>query len=121
MWSFSQSSGELSHDGVYVATGYAGNGDGKNNPVMQDVVGVGPLPQGKYTIEGPPYHHPHLGPCVMNLTPADDNEMFGRSLFRIHGDSKSDPGNASKGCIVLPRSVREQVWNSEDRYLEVTV
>jgi hypothetical protein len=37
----------------------------------------------------------------------------------MHGDSKEHPGCASQGCIILPRPVREQVWHSGDRELEV--
>ena len=37
----------------------------------------------------------------------------------MHGDSKEHPGCASHRCVILPRTVREQVWNSGDRELEV--
>ena len=45
-WTYSQTSGELDQDGNKVATGYSGAGIGKNNPVMQNVHNVGPIPQG---------------------------------------------------------------------------
>ncbi|HYE46677.1 MAG TPA: hypothetical protein VEA44_12995, partial [Caulobacter sp.] len=51
--------------------------------------------------------------------PDDVHEATGRSAFRIHGDSVRAPGTASKGCIILPRAVREAIWRSGDRDLEV--
>ncbi|MPW09303.1 hypothetical protein GCT19_27215 [Paraburkholderia sp. CNPSo 3155] len=45
-WTHSQSSGTLSRDGSLVARGYSGHGAGKNNPVMQAVRSVGPIPEG---------------------------------------------------------------------------
>lgn len=117
-WRYAQASGWLSHDGVNVAEGYSGAGDGKNNPAMQDVHNVGPIPQGKYTIGEPSDTKTH-GPYVMHLTPDASNDMFGRAGFLIHGDSVVNPGTASEGCIIMPRKVREEVWASGDRDLEV--
>jgi hypothetical protein len=37
----------------------------------------------------------------------------------MHGDSKEHPGCASEGCVILPRTVREQVWSSGDHDLKV--
>ena len=119
MWTHSQSTGVTTNpDEGVTGHGYAGNGDGKNNPAMQNVEGIGPLPRGRYTI-GPAYDHPHLGPVTMNLTPDPANEMYGRSEFRIHGDSKAAPGTASKGCIVQNHSVRDAINASDDKDLEV--
>jgi hypothetical protein len=98
--------------------GYAGRGVGKNNPLMQNVSNVGPLPAGTYTIESPVDTETH-GLYVLWLTPDPMNEMFGRTGFGIHGDSIDNPGNASEGCIVLPRITREAIWESGDRQLLV--
>lgn len=117
-WKYQQSTGELSHDGELVATGYAGHGEGKNNPEMQAVHDVGPLPVGQYWIQAPQDTATH-GPYVLRLEPGAGNEMYGRAGMLMHGDSKSDPGNASHGCIIMPRTVRTQVWESGDRALEV--
>lgn len=118
MWTFFQSSGRIYRDGELIATGYAGRGDGKNNPAMQNVRQTGPLPQGKYTI-GPAHTSAPLGPVVMNLEPDPANQMFGRSCFRIHGDDPIHMGQSSEGCIVLPRVFREEIAASPDRTLEV--
>jgi hypothetical protein len=118
-WTYAQKTGELQQDGKPVAAGYSGAGAGKNNPAMQDVPDVGPIPQGEWTIAGPPANTADHGPYVLKLNPAAGTVTFGRSGFLMHGDSKEHPGSASLGCIVLPRTVREKVWKSGDRDLEV--
>jgi hypothetical protein len=45
--------------------------------------------------------------------------MCNRSGFYIHGDKVSDPGNASDGCIILPRASRETINSSTDKSLQV--
>ena len=118
-WTYAQKTGELQQDGKHVATGYSGGGDGKNNPVMEDVAGVGPIPQGEWNISGPPVNTAEHGPYVLSLKPAAETETFGRSAFLMHGDSVKAPGTASQGCVIMPRAVREQVWKSGDRDLKV--
>ena len=118
MWKYEQESGLLSHDGADVVVGYSGAGNGKNNPAMQGAQKIGPIPVGTYTI-GEPCDTDTHGPYVLRLTPDPENNMCGRAGFLIHGDSKDHPGTASQGCIIVPRSVREQVWDSGDNRLEV--
>ena len=79
---------------------------------------VGPLPQGWYTISAPRYSD-KTGPYTLDLFPDAENEMFGRSDFRIHGDSISEPGHGSDGCIVQDLANRTEVWESGDRRLQV--
>lgn len=45
----------------------------------------------------------------MNLDPDDGNEMFGRSLFRMHGDNAAMNHTASDGCIIMGLAVRLEV------------
>lgn len=118
-WTYAQKTGDLEQDGRHVATGYSGAGDGKNNPNMQDVRNVGPIPEGDWTIDGPPINTENHGPYVLLLNPTAETETFGRSGFLMHGDSKEHPGGASEGCVILPRAVREKVWTSGDRDLKV--
>ena len=63
--------------------------------------------------------HLHCGTYVIRLEPDPGNNMCSRSGFYIHGDSKSHPGSASQGCIVLPIKYRKDMWNSGDKILEV--
>lgn len=118
-WTYSQTTGELRYNGVVVATGgYSGNGVGHNNPNTESQRDVGPIPRGRYLI-GAPYHHPHKGNVTMNLDPVGHNAL-GRTLFRIHGDSREHPGHASDGCIIFPLDVRERIARSGDHELDVT-
>src|SRR5690606_14747144 len=116
-WEYSQSTGELKLNGAYVATGYSGAGEGKNNPDMQHLRNVVPIPRGSYHI-GSPRNSGSRGRHVMDLTPYGHNAL-GRTEFLIHGDSISNPGNASEGCIILPRNIRERISASGDNLLEV--
>jgi hypothetical protein len=54
----------------------------------------------------------------MTLTPVGHN-AHGRTHFLIHGDSITDPGNASQGCIVLRKKLREAIAVSGDTVIEV--
>lgn len=118
-WTYKQSTGQLTDStGFLVATGYAGMGKGMNNPEMQGVQKIGPLPVGKYTF-GTPVPYSHLGPFAIPLIPDSSNEMFGRGDFYVHGDSVDDPGNASEGCIIQSHPIRDLMWTSGDHQLEV--
>lgn len=118
-WLFEQATGWMSHNGTRLAQGYAGNGRGLNNPTMQNVSDVGPLPVGWYGI-GVPYDNPKTGPYTMDLEPNPNNAMAGRFAFRIHGDLiDGPPDSASDGCIIMPRFAREAIWESKDTRLQV--
>lgn len=118
---YSQTTGIISRDGIQLGHGWAGQHDGKNNPAMQNIRGVGPLPQGWYTIDPWEDQHGHLGPMVAHLTPDASNEMFGRDAFYIHGPSLgANYGQESMGCIVLLRADRTTVKNSGETRLQVT-
>ncbi len=118
MWKWDQSAGELIRDGKVIATGYAGAAAAKNNPAMQDAQGMGPIPRGRWRMVAVK-DSPNTGPFTIVLEPEPGTDTRGRGDFRIHGDSVRNPGSASHGCIILPRAVREQVWNSGDHELEV--
>lgn len=119
MWIYAQATGKFRHDdGTLIMIGYSGAGVGKNNPYVQETPNVGPIPRGIYYIGTPEDTLTH-GPFVLPLTPHPANDMFGRSAFLIHGDSKEHPGTASQGCIILPRDVREKINRSVDRRLVV--
>lgn len=99
---------------------WAGNHAGKNNPDMCAIKDIGPLPVGWYEI-GEPFTHPHTGPFSMCLTPHDDNKMFGRDGFLIHGPDR-DPeqqGQESKGCIVSFRPNRERLYRLGPKWINV--
>lgn len=119
VWTFEQKTGDwIDPSGEPVCNGYAGRESGKNNPDMQNVKGIGPLPCGLYTA-GEPHDDAVVGKYALRLTPAPTNEMFGRNSFFMHGDSTEHPGLASHGCIVLRRAVRETFWASGDHTIQV--
>jgi RHS repeat-associated protein len=126
-WIYSQSTGQLTRvdaDGnlTYVGTGYAGIGAGLNNPLMQNVPNVGPLPQGLYTI-GPQQTNVtaegHRLPASMRLTPSPANQMFNRKGFLIHGPHDDDQHDSSNGCPIFPKKIRDLIGKSDDKCLQV--
>jgi len=118
MWIWDQNAGTLSRDGIVVSRGYAGNGRGVNNPTMQAAKGIGPIPAGHYTMTQI-RDSANTGPRTIALQPSELTQTFGRGDFRIHGDNRMGNRSASHGCIILPRDVREKIWASRDRALQV--
>jgi hypothetical protein len=116
-WTYEQKTGRLLLDGNYIATGYSGHGAGVDNPGLESVAEVGPLPEGTYTI-GEAFLNPRTGPISMRLTCVSGDE-FGRSEFLIHGDNSAMNQTASEGCIILPHAVRVAIDASADRELIV--
>jgi len=122
-WRYEQRTGKLfDPSGIHIYTGYAGgncgeNPEGVNNPNLQGVKCVGPLPTGKFTF-GEVVPFSKLGPYAIPLIPDQANEMYGRGDFFMHGDT-NPPGNASEGCIIMPHIVRVRVHGSPDQALEV--
>lgn len=115
MFVYQQSSGALwAPTGELWGRGYSGRERGKNNHEFEHVKNVGPIPCGIWSINGV-YDSPKLGPLVIVLIPFE-HEAHGRTFFRIHGDSKKYPGEASKGCIVLKREIREKILAHLDQY-----
>jgi hypothetical protein len=123
-WTWKQTFGELWRDGRLVSRGYSGRGRGRNNPALEGAPGLGPIPAGRWRI-GEAYQSKSVGPLTIPVYAVDDapgddvHAPTGRSAFRIHGDSISAPGTASRGCIILPRDVRTLIIQSGDRDLVV--
>jgi lipoprotein-anchoring transpeptidase ErfK/SrfK len=116
-WTYHQSTGQIEHDGRAVGLGYSGHGDGLNNPDMEEVHDVGPIPAGSWNI-GDPEDSPKLGPEAIPLDPVG-HDAHGRTGFFIHGDNMQMNHTASDGCIILARSIRDQIVNDGDRDLAV--
>ena len=121
MWTYSQSTGSMMDpEGVVIGHGYSGNGEGLNNPAMQSVHDVGPLPQGFYVMSELLEDDSVVGEYAIRLQPDPTTEMFGRSGFFCHGDNPSADHTASDGCIVQLRRTRVAMWTSPDHLLLVT-
>ena len=107
-WTFNVKLGKLySPDGEFFANAYSGLGNAKNNPMMEKAVGQGPIPRGLYEYEAKFIDPPtHTGPYATRINPLPGTETFGRGDFEEHGDSLTNPGEASHGCIILDRPHR---------------
>jgi hypothetical protein len=100
---------------------YSGRLPWKNKSAGQCVKNYGPIPRGFYKIGAPTeLKRNTLGPFVLPLTP-DGAAMCGRDHFYIHGDSVSHPGQASDGCIVTTRTIREMINKNKITELEVVL
>ena len=49
-WEYDQSSGIIRVNGAYMGKGYSGTGGGRDNPDLEHVGFVGPIPRGTYDI-----------------------------------------------------------------------
>ena len=109
-------------EGRYLFTAYSGHGEGKNNPAMEAVKGVGPIPQGLWRMLPPRNRnqHPdiaageefgHTGDYSIPLVPVD-HDAHGRTAIYFHGEKiGAPPGTTSNGCPVRsPQSDRERLW-----------
>ena len=116
-WTYEQSSGRLYSPAGAIVTlsGVSGNFLNANSSSAGGLPFGGPIPPGPYNI-GQAYHHPHLGPSTMDLTPIGHNAL-GRKDFRIHGTSGKRW--ASAGCLILDPQIRLQIALSGDRVLQV--
>lgn len=116
-WYYSQSTGELTHNGAKFAKGYSGKGMHKNKPGDQNIGSQGPIPRGYYVISG---FNDHKSPMTIVLEPIAGTNTFGRSAFRIHGDNPRTMGASSEGCIIINGlDLRTQIFNSDDNILVV--
>jgi hypothetical protein len=121
-WVYSQSSGNLlfvneKGEVSQISVGYSGSQLYQNNPDAQHIKNNGPIPRGEYQIT---LVDNHKGPYSIALSPQDDNEMFDRSSFMIHGDNSKGDKSASQGCIILDRATRERITESGVETLVVT-
>lgn len=117
-WTYNSTTGRMDRDDKIIATCYSGHGKGLNNPDMETVVGIGPIPRGNYTIGPWEEFHTHLGPCVAPLIP-DKDTAHGRSGFFIHGDNANMDHTASDGCVIAGRPLREAMRASGETKLTV--
>jgi RHS repeat-associated protein len=129
-WVYSQSTGTLTHvpsDGVgppqtIFTGGYSGHGVAVNNPPLDIVPGLGPIPTGTYAM-GPELDNVtgsgHTLKGSIRLTPDSSNWMYGRGGFLIHGDNARNDKSASEGCIIVPRAVRDKMGRSSDKTMRV--
>ncbi len=119
MWTYNSANGNLSRNGILLGTGYSGHQAGLNNPEMESISNTGPIPRGSWTISHFFDDPGGKGPIVAHLSPDEGTETFGRGGFMIHGDTAAHNEGASHGCIILARTLREQIATSGDSILQV--
>lgn len=127
MWLYESSTGlMLTPKGSTFGYGFAGHSEGLNSPEHQSSKGVGPLPEGDYTMVGWMDKHPTLGLGVIILAAVNLGTQFGRAGFRIHGAVDwSTHGldrflHSSDGCICIGNTAsRLLIWQSGDHLLRV--
>lgn len=115
-FTYHQATGDMYFGSAKIGTGHSGRDQGRNNPAMEGVHDVGPLPRNEYEIAAES-SHVILGIVAMRLTPVGTGEMYGRAGFFIHAPELSE------GCIVLDLNTRctvaEAVRKGKDRLLVV--
>jgi len=121
MWIYKQSAGQLYHNDKLIGSGYSGskNQNGYNNSILQDKHNIGPIPKGNWKFVSAPYNSIHTGNYTLDIESEGNTNTFGRSGFKMHGDSLDNPGYASEGCIIMPYDVRVIVYKSKDLSLLV--
>ena len=102
-----------------LAAGYSGRAEGKNNSRWEKVAGKGPTPKGDWEV-GQAYQSRRVGPIAIPITPRPGTAVYHRSAFLIHGDSKTHPGQASSGCIILPWVARSRIARHVGALLRVS-
>lgn len=117
MWTYQISTGKMSRNGA-TFTGYSGAPEYKNKADAVSIVASGPIPPGDWSMTDMRLSK-NTGPYSIVLEPSPATNVYGRSAFRIHGDSAEHPGQASHGCIIMPRDARLSIWKSGDRFLRV--
>jgi len=94
------------------ADGYAGRGEGRKNPAMQNIPFVGPLPTGVYDMY-PAWNSPTTGLITIPLKYSGDPHDFpltrSPNLMRIHGPNPAHPDDSSQGCAVVPKNARKDI------------
>lgn len=126
-WTWEISTGMMYDDpGEVKGKGYSGHPPYQNDVTAQDKVAMGPIPAGSWKMAYVAATTAQHGPFVIFLIPDSQTRALVAAMgrdpdsFRIHGERITPPpGYASTGCIILPREVREEIWNSADHDLQV--
>jgi len=112
---FESGLGRLWIGGVNQVPAYSGAGEGKNNPLLQHIANVGPIPVGAWLLGEVDDTHGPLSIHLVHLF----GELWGRSGFLLHGDNALHIGASSEGCIIAAHPEREYLADCRDRLLIV--
>lgn len=119
-FAYNQSHPKMLHDGhpIMGAPLYSGHGAGLNNPAMEALADIGPIPAGQWKIIRWDDHHADKGPIVAVLQPVGHN-AHGRTGFLVHGDNPLGNNSASHGCIIASLAIRQVMRESGETDLLV--
>ena len=126
MITYRQSTGSIQDGLGYLGIGYSGHGQGLDNPEMEVVSDVGPIPAGRWKMASysGAAHYEDKGPGVIVLDPMPDDQgaiawAHGRAGFLVHGDNEAGNHTASHGCIIAGPAVRARMWADADKIIQV--
>ena len=98
-----------------IGVGYSGKGEARDNTEMEQLKDNGPIPRGNYKVaeivdDPKDPRNQKMGPHILRLEPADKEtrdrlDAMNRNGFYIHGGGE----DASTGCIIMGRKVREGI------------
>ncbi len=114
VYTYMQCSGKVyDPEGNLMGAGYSGKGLGLNNPKMEHVPNIGPIPAGFYRVGNVIHNAGNMGKYVLPLTPEGSTvntlSALVRGGFYWHGENPATPLNSSKGCIVSLLVLRQQI------------
>ena len=113
---YSQHWGELrDSEDKTLGVGYSGKGEARDNGELEGQKDKGPIPRGNYKVaeivdDPNDPRNQKMGPHILRLEPADQQTRdrlaaMNRDGFYIHGGG----ADASTGCIIMGRTVREGI------------
>jgi hypothetical protein len=99
---------------------YSGSGAGRNNPAMQGVENIGPIPRGSWSVSGVQQDlHGKAHSNVLRLQADPGTNTFNRHDILVHGDNAT--GTASKGCVIAPAQTRSVLQDAYTRGGQVRI
>jgi hypothetical protein len=104
------SSGLFKASDGWSITCYSGASGYRDDPSKISVKDKGPIPTGAFYITGVTSSK---GPNTIVLQPDGNNDMYGRTDFRIHGDNST--GTASSGCIIMGPNGRQKIVDAYNK------
>jgi hypothetical protein len=104
---YSQSTGQLRLGDLLLGTGFSGSGNGRNNPKLERMFKIGPIPAGDYTI-GNKFTEAD-GAVRFELKPmVNSTNRWPREVFWMAADT-TPPGGNPASYITLSRDVLSKI------------
>lgn len=115
---YNQRTGVITRDSALLGIAYSGHDEGLNNPAMESVRMIGPIPRGLWRMLEP-RDSKTTGKYTIPLIMVR-GDSFKRDLFRVHGDNRYVNKSASHGCVVAMYKTRVEMYTtSGDKLITV--